>query len=110
MHHLALEENQRGANQAGTAKKPETIEEAQKHSPLSEDAGELRLGVERCVGSGETARREIVCYRSKGLAVALIEGSGVSGENGLVMPRAARQHRGDKRNPETAAPDCGKDW
>src|SRR6266481_397601 len=95
---FACEENQRRSDQAGAAQQPEAIEGCQERSLLIQDPAELRVRVDRCVGCRETMPGKIRGQVRQNRLVTHVQRSGMSDEHGTLVLRAARHHRGHKRN------------
>ena len=97
------QQNQRRADENKPAESSETISEREKRGLTLQEIESLRLGVNDGIGMRETVRGKISGEVVEQLAIALVQGSGMGDENGLMELRAAGQQRGDESNTETAA-------
>ena len=97
------EEDQRYSEEGDTAEQSKAVHESIERSLIFEQPGELRSSVNCGVRGGVSVARKIVCKFGEPLAVRRINGTGMFGEDRLMVLGAAREHGGDKSDSETAA-------
>ncbi|MGB2890673.1 MAG: hypothetical protein WBC04_23520 [Candidatus Acidiferrales bacterium] len=95
---FAREENQRRSDHAGAAQQPETIEKAKKCRLLVDHLRQLRFRVQRRVRGREAVRHKISRQRAECFLIELLEWSGVSNQNRLVILRSSRKNACNERD------------
>src|SRR2546425_4352309 len=95
---FACEENQRRSDHAGAAQQPEAIEKAKECRLLLNYSRQLRFGMQSRVRGGETVRHKISRQRVECFLIALVEWSGVSNQNRLVILRSPRKNGCNERD------------
>src|SRR6266481_3222696 len=97
------EENQRRPDQAGAAQQPEAIEKAKKCGLLMDHSRQLCFCVQRRVRGRKTVRDKISRQSGECFLVALLEGSGVSNQDRLVILRSPRKNGCNERDTNASS-------
>src|SRR4029077_8386437 len=95
---FACEENQRCPNHAGAAQQPEAIKKAKECRLLMDHLRQLCFRVQSRVWGSQAVGHKISRQRAEPLLIALLEWSGVSNQNRLVILRSSRKNGCNERN------------